>query len=303
MILPEGKRHVVLRWLQSYEEWRIANQREECREGNGWGAIPTGEVMALHQLAYDIYCLEVSRRMRRFLRNRLRNRGQFQGARYEVAIASILARAGFDVTLLDDTEKSKKHCEFIAEYRHTRENVAVEVKSRHRKGVLHEKGSFDPKEDIKGHVLHLLQKALDQKPKDLPYLIFIDINVPPTPELSLPQKTWFNDIKSIADKSIIPSRFNALIVTNFAYYYAGNKGPTPPAEFLFSRSLTILLWYLIDRGAISRANTYCATYYYYRHKFSKFPARARLKPCMEANGKLKPLRVLGLSATVLLIRN
>lgn len=149
-----------------------------------------------------------------------------------MAVAAIIARAGFDITFLDDMQTSKKHCEFIAKYGYTGEEIGVEAKSRHRKGVLHEKGSFDTKEDVRGDVLHLFQKALAQKPDDLPYLVFIDLNLPPTPHLPGEKKPWFKDIKTIADRWIIPSRFNALILTNFAYYYAGNEGPAPPAEFL-----------------------------------------------------------------------
>jgi hypothetical protein len=239
LLLSEGSRHILLQWVEAYRDWRKAHETEENKEDeHTWGAEPSGEVFALHQFAYDIYCLQAIHKLPDAIVNRLKNNKEFQGARYEVAVAAIIARAGFEITFLDDKEKSTKHCEFIAKNRYTKEEIGVEAKSRRRRGVLNETGDVDEKAVLKGDVYNLVADALKQRPEGIPYVIFIDLNVMPTPGIPLEQKSWFSDIKGVVDK--IKEREkdgraveNAVVITNFAYYYAGNTGGAPPGETLF----------------------------------------------------------------------
>src|SRR5205807_69563 len=100
----------------------------------------------------------------------------FQGARHEIAVAAIFARADFEITLLDEAIKKEKHCEFIAKHKRTGTEVYVEAKSRRRKGVLNEPGVFDDS-NIRGDVFGLYQSALTQGPGNKPFFVFIDANL------------------------------------------------------------------------------------------------------------------------------
>ncbi len=239
MNLSEEERHILIRWVKSYGEWKKATHNDEKKEGEYiYGAIPSGEVMALHSFAYDIYCLQVVNKLPNFLVNRLKNKNEFQGARYEIAVAAIIARAGFAITFLDDKVKSQKHCEFVAKNKYSGLQIGVEAKSRRRKGVLHEKGNLNYSSVVRGDIENLFEKALTQRPKNMPYFIFIDLNVMPTPDPEIPpdKKPWFKDIKLLLDRYGIPSKenpdpFNALVLTNFSYYYLGNLPITHLGEY------------------------------------------------------------------------
>jgi hypothetical protein len=65
---------------------------------------------------------------------RIRLPDQFQGARYELSIAAVFSRAGYEVEWL--TARDRKLPEFIATHQTAKTEIAVEAKSRHRPGVL-----------------------------------------------------------------------------------------------------------------------------------------------------------------------
>lgn len=114
---------------------------------------------------------------------RLKNRDQYQGARYEMAIAAIFARLDCDIQFTDEKSKSK-HCEFIATHRVTNSSLAVEAKSKHRSGVLHQIGFLSSLEKLLSArmIRRLFNDALDQNPRDVPFAVFIDVNSPITPD-------------------------------------------------------------------------------------------------------------------------
>jgi len=236
--LPETERHILRRWFNSYNEWKKNTQIDENKiNAYSWGAMPTGPVMALHSFAYDIFCLQQVNKLPKFLVKRLKNMAEFQGARYEVAIAAIIARAGFDIVFLDNKIKTQRHCEFIAKNKYFGEEIAVEAKSRHRKGVVHEKGKIDYSSIIKGDVKNLFVDACSQGPNKIPYFIFIDLNVLPTPSTELVSKPWFADIKLIMDEYGEPSAenpdvFSALTFTNFCHYYEGDTNIVSAEDYL-----------------------------------------------------------------------
>ncbi|MDP3723961.1 MAG: hypothetical protein Q8R91_10805 [Candidatus Omnitrophota bacterium] len=238
MTLPKTDRHILIRWVESYSEWKKLHQQENNKEAeNRWSAAPSGEVLALHQFAYDAYCLQTINRLPDFLVHKLKNVKEFQGARYEVAVAAVIARAGYEITFLDEQIKSEKHCEFIAKNKYSGEEIGVEAKSRRRMGVIHEKGESDPEDLVKGDVGRLFRKACAQRPNNMPYLIFIDLNVMPTPGIPTEKKPWVDDVKAMLVRwgepsSDNPEPFNALVLTNFSYYYAGNAGDAPRGEYV-----------------------------------------------------------------------
>jgi len=91
----------------------IENPGNETPDGT-FRAFPTGDTLALLTLAFDVYILRQQGNLPSKLLDRLRSKDQFQGARYEIAIAATFVRAGFDVEFLD--EKVQKRGEFIARH-------------------------------------------------------------------------------------------------------------------------------------------------------------------------------------------
>jgi hypothetical protein len=149
--LPPEKRHIIRRWFTSLAEFVKINKTEQNKgPGEVWGAPPTGEVQALRSLAYDLYCLQIVNKLPNFLVERLRDRNQYQGVRYEIEVAAIIARAGFDIIFLDDKVKGQKHCEFIAKHKVTGAEIGIEAKSRHRRGIIHVPGDFEYNAQVQG---------------------------------------------------------------------------------------------------------------------------------------------------------
>jgi len=234
--MQPDQRHVVVKWNCDYAEFNRRTMTEENRvDATTFRAEAPGPVWALGSLGYDLYCLQAKNALPDHLVKKLRNHQDFQAARYEVAVAAIMTRAGFEPTFLDIESQSKKHCEFIARDRYSGAEVGVEAKSRRRPGVLHEKGEFSYKDDWKG-VSNLIRKAKKQKPAGMPFLIFVDVNMPLTPEKPVQEKPWMLDMKHVQDQLGTPSAenpdpFNALVVTNFAHYYGDGSTPALSGEW------------------------------------------------------------------------
>jgi hypothetical protein len=112
---------------------------------------------------------------------------EFQGARYEILVASLFARCGFQIGFIGDP--SKRNAEFIASK--GTEKIAVEAKSRHRAGVLHERGEFA--DQAPAEIKRLYESALGQNPNTVPFVIFIDVNLPLTPEVRVEDKEWIKE--------------------------------------------------------------------------------------------------------------
>jgi len=231
--LTEEKQHVLLKWNREYIKLIRANAKPENKvEGTKrWGATPNGYVQALLSFAYDYYIAKCLNQVSESLIKRLRNYDQFQGARYELGVIATVARAGFDISLLDSKEKDKKHCEFIGTHKSTGIKVAFEAKSRHRKGVLHQTGAFNIDSDYKADIENLIFKACRQKIEDLPFIIFVDLNLPFKAE-----DKWFLDIIERFKRLEEPTnkkrdKFNQIFLTNFSYFYDGELETNPKGEF------------------------------------------------------------------------
>ena len=222
--LPEADRHFIALCYTKYLEWRERNKTDTNREGGRYGAFPDGWTRSLFSLAFDVYCLRHRATLPKKLINRLSSADQYQGARYEIAIAAMFTRLGFQVEFLDGKKLSGRRCEFIATHPEKSVSVAVEAKSRHRRGVIHFKGQSTEAERLKGDIQSLLDDALAQNPGDMPFMIFVDLNAPATPDLDIPDKPWFKDIWAIIDgyganSAESPDPFNAIYVTNFSFHY------------------------------------------------------------------------------------
>lgn len=231
----DADRHQIVRWFFRLHAWQKKTMVPENAAGAGWGATPSGDVQALTTLAYDVYTLTHALSLPDRLLQRLRDRGEFQGARYELAVAAIFARGSFSLEYLTGSES--RHGEFTAVHRSLGSRVVVEAKSRRRSGVLHERGTIDNGAVIRGDVYNLFAEAKGQHPEDLPFLIFIDLNSPPAIHSAPFDAAWFAGLKGVLDTHDAVSDgqgdvFNALFVTNFATHYFGDGLATTTAERL-----------------------------------------------------------------------
>jgi hypothetical protein len=235
--LPEAERHVVVRWRKALGD--LVKDGQQTADG-GW--IETGPVKAYMSLAYDLYWLQLIHKLPKSLERRLRDKEAFQGARYEVLIAAVFARAGFEIELLDETVKAEKHCEFVAIHKSTRAKVYVEAKSRRRPGVLHQPGCFT-EADIRGDLFGLYGDAMKQAPKGEAYLIFIDANLPVKWPEGVPaygtfpfeRLPWVDEfgkrLHAKWESSNDPNPETAVVVTNFAPHFGNETDPAPIGLF------------------------------------------------------------------------
>ncbi len=234
---PEEERHIVRRAYTKHIEWK--HRHAERREGEGlFAAEPDGWTLYLISLAFDVASLIHATDLPANLVRRLRHRDQYQGARYEVAVAAIFARLGCSIDfIVDEQHRDEKHPEFIATHDETGVRIAVETKSRHRPGVIHLPGEHDDEATRRGDVRRLYEEALEQNPGDgTPFIVFIDVNTPPTPEIASFEKQWALDIREwlpAADPE--EKEYTALCVTNFSPHYQEDDVAVSP-EFFFIQS-------------------------------------------------------------------
>lgn len=231
--LSPDDQNVIVRWRSSL--FVLVDRPANTADG---GHTFTGPVEAFMHLGYDLYWLQIHHRLPDRLIERLKTRRDFQGARYEILVAAVFARASFDIEWLDDVPMKGKRCEFIATSKTTGTRIAVETKSRLRSGALHFRGSVAP--DLKGDIFGLYETAITQLPRDgTPSLIFIDANwnmrVPPgVPGYStIPAGTfpWVEEVRDglNARWNDLPGRTaeTGVILTNFPYYYGNNEELSP----------------------------------------------------------------------------
>jgi hypothetical protein len=230
------KQHVVIKWSKAVSAWLAGNQIDENRVGDKlWAVQMSGHAQSLLQLGFDLFCLQQADRLPDSLVERLRNYRGFQGARYEVAVASIFARAGFRIRFCEE-EKGNQICEFIATLP-SGTSVAVEAKSRHRPGVLNEKGV--PPDEYRADFKKLYGNARKKKP-DLPFVIFIDANLPPEPDVPWAKSPWLQDIKGIFEEFPEPTPdrpdpHNMVVITNYgSFFYGNDPAKLQPALYIVS---------------------------------------------------------------------
>ena len=229
--LPQSAKHFITICFEKFQEWmqRNANTAKRLGKTNIWVAKPDGYSKSLLLLAFDVVSLSHMQKIPDSLLRRLISHNEYQGARYEIAIAAIFARLGCEITFTDE-KSSNKRCEFIAKHTASGFTLAVEAKSRRRKGVLNESG-IQPRQEklLTEHATwRLFKDALEQNPKDVPFAVFIDINAPLTPDIPLGDKSWVKDAKEVVKnklKDCPPSEYplSAAFFTNFSYHYQTEK--------------------------------------------------------------------------------
>lgn len=233
------QKHFLYECYLNYNKWRQKNAINSNRVNEKmWGGKADGSTKSLLSLAFDVCSLMHRSDLPDSLLNRLRSFDGYQGARYEIEIAAIVARLDCEIDLLDERETSKKHCEFVAKHRNTGIEFAVEAKSRHRKGVIHQAGKESELKLLKGDVGKLINEALKQNPGDKPFIIFIDVNTPFQQKENFFDKQWVKDVQKFINKFDTPTLetpddYNAIIFTNHSYHYQ-LESDVLPGEHLFS---------------------------------------------------------------------
>lgn len=165
-----------MQWYDAYTRYQHA---QITQPGEIHSSPIIGVVACYLGLAYALYLLDHNAEIQARLVNRLKDPGNFQGAFYELMIASILIRAGFTLALEDETDPRTKHCEFSATSKATGKKYWVEAKMRSVAGLFgkttKDGGADDkPFSRFGQHLNGAFSKpATDQR------LIFIDLNVPP----------------------------------------------------------------------------------------------------------------------------
>ncbi|KKQ46296.1 MAG: hypothetical protein US63_C0003G0009 [Candidatus Moranbacteria bacterium GW2011_GWC2_37_8] len=175
-------------------------------------------------LAFDIFCLRRHALLPEKLAERLKHFDQYQGARYEIAVAAIFCRLGYNIEWIDDDKTKQKHPEFIA----TKDgkSVYVEAKSRHIDGVHNRPGVFNELKAFKSTGWgSLIFKALQKEvPKGIPYFVFIDMNA--INDGNMPPG-WLEDVRKTLAKQHLKqysgkkAPFTAIMFTNYSYHYQG----------------------------------------------------------------------------------
>lgn len=236
-----GRRHQVVDWRYAFHDLKKHGIDDEHKvDGRQvWSSTGSGPIWALITLGYDLFCLQQKSALPDFLVAKLRKHRKFQSARYEVTVAAMMARAGFEIGYLDEKVRSEKHCEFIARSPELGVEVGVEAKSKVRPGVLHEKGPRRDDPNWRG-VIDLIRTAKMQKPAGLPFLMFVDLNLPPSPGVAPGEKPWVNeglDRISVAlgqPSASNPDPFALLVITNFSMHYGGVVEETPSWESAYT---------------------------------------------------------------------
>lgn len=174
---PLEQRHPILQWYDALCRFQRSNEKQP---DGAYVAIATGVVYCYLGLAYNLYLLKHNVELQKRLVARLKNREQFQGAYYELFVVNSLIRAGFELTLEDETDESSKHCEFSAVSKNTGKKYWVEAKMRSISGFLGKtnldggKPTSKPTSMLTKHLRGALRKpAQDER------LIFIDVNTSP----------------------------------------------------------------------------------------------------------------------------
>lgn len=234
---PLEDRHPLMQWYDTwFKFWEAHKGDVPLGEINKIEA-PPAQIVALLAFAYDVYTLEHHSLLLKPLIQRLQRKDLFQGARYEAYVAAAFVRAGFTISMEDESDLTSTHCEFVATHKTTGKQYSVEAKSRHRPGYLGQAGKPQPLEEIEGDVTHLFVNALRKKAEH-DRIVFIDVNVPPSIS-SILESDWFNKIgsqigrlESNPQTKDLPSAI--IFLTNFPYHFMENGEPLKGSAAVFT---------------------------------------------------------------------
>ena len=139
----------------------------------------SGVLACYFGLAYSLYLLDHNVELQSRLIARLKDRSNFQGAYYELIVARALINAGYELALEDETDSSRKHCEFSAVSKDTGNKFWIEAKMRGVSGILGKTEKDGVSARNSGKATSMLVSHLNaalKKPAANQRMIFIDLN-------------------------------------------------------------------------------------------------------------------------------
>jgi hypothetical protein len=157
---PETERHPLVQWR--VEGIRYMNAQPRQADGY-YAAVPNGPLAAYMAFAFNLFAIEDNSRFDDPLLERLKNKDQFQGARHEVFVEATCLRAGFAIEHEDEGDRTRRHAEFTARHRATGQLLSVEAKSKHRAGVLGQRGRVQAPEKLSLRFGGLLNDAIAKR--------------------------------------------------------------------------------------------------------------------------------------------
>ncbi|MBV1885715.1 MAG: hypothetical protein KUG61_01440, partial [Parvibaculaceae bacterium] len=220
------KRHPLMQWYHQVGE--LQRQAEKNVTGH-YNFKPTGLTHCYFGLAYNLYLLEHNVELQALYIERLKRIDQFQGAYYELIVASCIIRAGFDLQLEDETDQTQKHCEFSALSKLTGNRYWVEAKMRSVSGLLG-KTKIDGQPKTSKPTSQLSKHLRDalKKPAEGARIVFIDVNTslmaaddfagttPKDPKWLVAAEKQLGD----REKNLSSEEQAYVFVTNFGYHHA-----------------------------------------------------------------------------------
>ena len=225
---PFSDRHPVVQW---YDEYCRYQQQTIKTPGVVHSATVTGIVACYMGLAYSLYLIDHNVELQDRLVCRLKDPAQFQGAYYELMVANVLIRAGFELTLEDETDRKTKHCEFAAVSKHTGKKYWVEAKARSVAGLMGKTtadGGSD-KDPLSKMIPHL--NAALEKPAFDERLIFIDLNAEMPKDVSSENRPEFIDkaiqrLERYESKELVAGKTAYVFITNMPFHRSLQGAPT-----------------------------------------------------------------------------
>jgi len=242
--LSATKQHFVFQCFRKHREWKTRNMTSENMDNGRWRAKPDGYSRALISLAFDVCSLLHAVHLPDIFLNKLRTYDDYQSVRYEIAVAALFARIGYKIKFLDEEvlgqKNQPKHPEFIATNPETSEEIAVEVKSKEREGALHKEGELNQEREFRSSITKLYRHALKQRVPKLPFIVFIDMNLPLSPDVHPKENLWVQAITKMRDNAAFATKgqsspTNAIVFTNYSYHY-GTDQETGSGEWLLEMS-------------------------------------------------------------------
>ncbi len=224
---PLRERHQTLQWYDSMCHFQMKQKPDEA---GAYKTAANGSMLSWLRLAYDLYIIKHNAELQEEVIRRVKNKTQFQGARFELTAAASMIVAGFEINFEDESDRTRKHAEFIATHP-SNVRVAVEAKSRHRNGVLgfgDSYGGVSEEQTPRVAVERLLNRALAKEPEN-PFFIFIDVNLPYSEE-NPHGNPWFKEMADTVEKICErygPGEFpaNAIFFCNDPTYQEPEKIP------------------------------------------------------------------------------
>lgn len=210
-----SSRHPALQWMYEYVERTQIGQETQTGAGAAW-----------YRFAYDLFTIQDNAKLESILKQRLLDVDRFQGDRHELWTAALFIAANFEIDFEDESDSARKHPEFIAIDRESTARIAVEAKSRHRRGV---KGFSGGVQRAPGHKVNVRALLLDayRKESGLPLYVVIDVNLPPENKKG-DLESWLLELDSMMNDLATegyadPCPANAIFFHNDPSHYLVNE--------------------------------------------------------------------------------